>query len=1074
MAIGRPWLGMFVGLFFSCKADFDQLKKHAEDLEAKLQAKYAQYCSSPSSLVNCTDLQVQKDAATRVKNIGSGSGQAYWTSVVEALQTVPLNPGEDPHDWLPDQLSSALSTQEMQVIANMSSNMALSDDYFWGDIRGESSGSRRLGSSWNGAQVAAGKPWTNRTMVYAYHPELSWFTKRVMESAMAEITQKSCVKFRKVAWDSTEQKVHVIDNQEGCWSHVGQTNFRQELNLAVMCRFHSTALHEILHSLGQTHEQMRPDRDHFLDVKMENVEAGKAHNFDKNPRAYTGRPYDYRSVMHYSRFAFSKTPIFGDPIAAWVAIQASKWDISIGDKATLVARNTGFAGDLGNSMMSNNDVEQLQDMYQCDKLTVSSDGSPGFGVRLSSSTGVSLNTGSESAAAVCNSGYAVTSCSCFHPDGKCRGATLTDVTGGSCTAAGTTGAGSGLKAHAICHRLKSPHYGSARMSLEGSGTASQTCSRDYLLVGCSCYSSGNDPCSAKPDTSVSPGTCRVSSSGKVTAQAICLRSQAVASVSHQTGPASDVSKASCPANTELAGCSCSATGSNECKGARPAGSGSNQCWAYAKTSSQVVEAHALCITPTSAPGLHTSEFLVAGGLYTTATTASSAPVQSLYCGKTASVLGLAKMGCSSLMVQTRTQTWYNCGTSCNVLDLNVMATGHKDVTVSKDGDARCPAGWMVVNIVCVDSCKSLKLTCAPPTIDSPWFLSGTRTYSPWFNGNEGSAMATCGQSLVIGAECASSSLLRDTSCYYVRLVCRRLGIAIGDDAVRHSMFDIGFAEYAWSDYVSSTGFREAATQWQFTESLENGINNPRFGPASSVQCRGSSCDELRFQLPRLIGDYGNYQTLGGTPTIWTKEFREGTMECPMGHFVAGMRCHESYCNTKELLCATPNSTQWMVAGEQFYSYCFTNKASMSWSNWFRDKAHSFMGRAKTCTGTSPSDMPESQSCGQDGLVVGFKCFGSDCDRLQLVCRSVWVNIDEATGQLGDVMAELQRLRELQLYEDMSTWISKPKDGKVSSSRWNGEKPEGGTEGMTQDVNAAIRLAKPVAVCFVALVTLIIS
>lgn len=107
---------------------------------------------------------------------------------------------------------------------------------------------------------------------------------------------------------------------DGCWSSVGMQGGRQRISLGAGCGF-ATAVHEILHALGQWHEQSREDRNSFVTIHFENVEAGKEHNF--NQHIIDGDdigPYDYGSIMHYGRFAFTSNglptiePVGGQPI----------------------------------------------------------------------------------------------------------------------------------------------------------------------------------------------------------------------------------------------------------------------------------------------------------------------------------------------------------------------------------------------------------------------------------------------------------------------------------------------------------------------------------------------------------------------------------------------------------------------------------------------------------------------------------------------------------------------------------------------------------------------------------------
>ena len=69
-------------------------------------------------------------------------------------------------------------------------------------------------------------------------------------------------------------------------------------------------VHELLHTLGFVHEHTRPDRDDFILVNMDNIEAGKEKNFEKRPEGTRdlfekgsvdsrNTPYDVLSLLHY-------------------------------------------------------------------------------------------------------------------------------------------------------------------------------------------------------------------------------------------------------------------------------------------------------------------------------------------------------------------------------------------------------------------------------------------------------------------------------------------------------------------------------------------------------------------------------------------------------------------------------------------------------------------------------------------------------------------------------------------------------------------------------------------------------
>ncbi|KAK7912468.1 hypothetical protein WMY93_012679 [Mugilogobius chulae] len=99
------------------------------------------------------------------------------------------------------------------------------------------------------------------------------------------------------------------------------------------CVFQSTIQHELLHALGFNHEQTRSDRDTHVRILLQNVIRGMEFNFRRIQTRNLGTPYDYNSVMHYGRFAFSSNrqptivPIPDANVAIGRATQMSPTDI---------------------------------------------------------------------------------------------------------------------------------------------------------------------------------------------------------------------------------------------------------------------------------------------------------------------------------------------------------------------------------------------------------------------------------------------------------------------------------------------------------------------------------------------------------------------------------------------------------------------------------------------------------------------------------------------------------------------------------------------------------------------------
>lgn len=66
---------------------------------------------------------------------------------------------------------------------------------------------------------------------------------------------------------------------------------------------------EMMHAIGFYHQQSASDRDDYIDLYLDNVKDGLEYNFVKyDSKTVTdfGVGYDYQSIMHYSKNAFSK------------------------------------------------------------------------------------------------------------------------------------------------------------------------------------------------------------------------------------------------------------------------------------------------------------------------------------------------------------------------------------------------------------------------------------------------------------------------------------------------------------------------------------------------------------------------------------------------------------------------------------------------------------------------------------------------------------------------------------------------------------------------------------------------
>lgn len=90
-------------------------------------------------------------------------------------------------------------------------------------------------------------------------------------------------------------------------SWVGMVGGKQILNI-YNWDWEFIIAHEIAHALGAVHEHQRSDRDNFVTIIESNIKAGKEHNFKKIISSDNYTDYDFESVMHYPKGAFSITP----------------------------------------------------------------------------------------------------------------------------------------------------------------------------------------------------------------------------------------------------------------------------------------------------------------------------------------------------------------------------------------------------------------------------------------------------------------------------------------------------------------------------------------------------------------------------------------------------------------------------------------------------------------------------------------------------------------------------------------------------------------------------------------------
>merc|ERR1711962_1435924 len=197
--------------------------------------------------------------------------------------------------------------------------------------------------------------WPERTVNYDLSQVVDPENKTLIINTLNQLQNKfdGCVKFREA---STGNRVVVVDG-DGCYSSVGFNKYFERQNLSLSpreCMYPAVIEHEFMHAIGVQHTHSRPDRDNYVTIIEENIQANATHNFtdnfeklDKEEYNTFGLPYDYLSVMHYSDTLFSN-----------------------GKGKTILTHDSSMQDVIGRAQgVSDGDIELVKRMYKCNGKT---------------------------------------------------------------------------------------------------------------------------------------------------------------------------------------------------------------------------------------------------------------------------------------------------------------------------------------------------------------------------------------------------------------------------------------------------------------------------------------------------------------------------------------------------------------------------------------------------------------------------------------------------------------------------------------------------------------------------------
>ncbi|NWX19059.1 MEP1B protein, partial [Aegotheles bennettii] len=179
---------------------------------------------------------------------------------------------------------------------------------------------------------------------YVLENSLEMNAKGLILKAFEQYRLKTCIDFK--PWQGEKNYISVFKGS-GCWSSVGNIQKGlQQLSIGANCDRIGTIQHEFLHALGFWHEQSRSDRDDYVSIVWDRIQTGKEYNFNKyddNTSDFLNVPYDYTSVMHYSKNSFKN-----------------------GTEPTIITNIPDFIDVIGQRMdFSEYDLQKLNRLYNC-------------------------------------------------------------------------------------------------------------------------------------------------------------------------------------------------------------------------------------------------------------------------------------------------------------------------------------------------------------------------------------------------------------------------------------------------------------------------------------------------------------------------------------------------------------------------------------------------------------------------------------------------------------------------------------------------------------------------------------
>lgn len=247
------------------------------------------HCRTPR--LAALTLLLQATATVASPQVPSLQGKVYFGTEQTSGRTVPYQRTAD-----------GLAIVHGDIIAGTDQAIRSDGIPLQGLTRPPGKTQRGKRSTWQ----TATRLWPDNRVFYSLE-RANPLARQALQQAITEIEANSAVRF-----SLRGQQAHYLDivsapPDGGCYSYLGYlANGGQRLQLPDWCaQDPASVLHEILHALGFSHEQQRPDRDQYVRINpavffnSDGSRAASSLTYDLIPHLDTSTPYDLDSVMHY-------------------------------------------------------------------------------------------------------------------------------------------------------------------------------------------------------------------------------------------------------------------------------------------------------------------------------------------------------------------------------------------------------------------------------------------------------------------------------------------------------------------------------------------------------------------------------------------------------------------------------------------------------------------------------------------------------------------------------------------------------------------------------------------------------